>query len=220
MSDLQCPARLVIARHAEAAYRRPGAPADDGGWLTQTGLGQARALGERLRHERVAAVYTSPMARAVQTGALAAAALGLPGSVAIDGLQECSVGDLAGGPHDDPRLPEVVERWVRGDLDVPVPGGATGRAVLDRVRWAVEHIADRHRGETVLVVSHGEVLTLALSRLPVNGRPDQALARPLPHGAFLRVDIDADGWRLIDPWPGQTGGSAHRTNPDADGAGG
>ncbi len=175
---------------------------DDGGWLTELGRQQARELGERLRHERVAAVYSSPMARAAQTGAEAAAALGLSSSVVLDGLEEFSVGDLAGMPHDDPRAHEVFERWMRGDLGVAVPGGQTGTAVLARMRTAGSDLADRHRGATVLGISHGGVRALALSRLPVNGRPDQALARSLANCATLRVDIDADGWRLLDPWPG------------------
>ena len=175
MSDLQCPARLFFARHAEAAYAEPGVLSDEGGWLTEAGLRQARELGARLRGERIAAVYTSPIRRAVQTAAEAAAALGLPGSVAVAGLEEFSV------------------------------GAQTEQAVLDRVRVAVSDLADRHRGEALLVVSHGGVLTLALRRLAVNGRPGLALGRPLAHCATVRVEVDADGWRLLDPWPGRAG---------------
>ena len=63
--------RLVLVRHAESA---PGSP-DELRTLTPEGHAQARALGERLRTERIRpdAVLTSPLVRARQT----AEALGL-----------------------------------------------------------------------------------------------------------------------------------------------
>ena len=83
MSDLQCPARIVLARHGEAEYESPLLH-DHGGSLTLTGRAQARALGDRLRDERIAHVYTSSLARAVQTGELAAAVLGVEVTVRED----------------------------------------------------------------------------------------------------------------------------------------
>jgi phosphohistidine phosphatase len=59
--------RLVIVRHAEAA---PGTP-DELRTLTETGVEQARQLGERLRSQGIEPdiVLTSPLLRARQTGA-------------------------------------------------------------------------------------------------------------------------------------------------------
>ncbi|HEY7988182.1 MAG TPA: histidine phosphatase family protein, partial [Lapillicoccus sp.] len=59
MSDLQCPARFLVARHGEAMYAHPELLSDEGGRLTDLGKEQAADLAERLRGERVAAVYTS-----------------------------------------------------------------------------------------------------------------------------------------------------------------
>jgi probable phosphoglycerate mutase len=54
VSDLQCPARILVARHGEAMYADPDMLSDEGGWLTDLGKEQAADLGERLRGERVA----------------------------------------------------------------------------------------------------------------------------------------------------------------------
>ena len=54
MSDVHCPARIIVARHGEAEYETPEMNAA-GGSLTALGREQARDLGERLRQERVAA---------------------------------------------------------------------------------------------------------------------------------------------------------------------
>ena len=48
MSDLQCPARVFLARHGEAAYETE-LLMDHGGTLTARGRAQARELGEKLR---------------------------------------------------------------------------------------------------------------------------------------------------------------------------
>ena len=55
---------------------RPTLVTDDGGSLSAAGRGQARALGERLRGERIARVWCSPLSRAVQTAEIAAGVLG------------------------------------------------------------------------------------------------------------------------------------------------
>jgi len=72
--------RLVLVRHAEAA---PGSP-DELRTLTADGHDQARELGERLRVEGIepAAVLTSPLLRARETGA----ALGFGEPEAVDAL--------------------------------------------------------------------------------------------------------------------------------------
>jgi broad specificity phosphatase PhoE len=71
VSDLHCPARVFLARHAETSY-------DGGERLTATGERQARVLGERLRGERPARVHASSMPRAAETARIAADVLGVP----------------------------------------------------------------------------------------------------------------------------------------------
>lgn len=67
--------RIYLVRHAEAA---PGEP-DEARRLTPQGRNRARDVGKTLaaRTPRPAAVLTSPLARAVETAELIAAALGL-----------------------------------------------------------------------------------------------------------------------------------------------
>ena len=64
VSDLQCPARVFLARHGETAYETE-LLMDHGGSLTALGRSQARELGEKLRAERIAHVYSSTVSRAV-----------------------------------------------------------------------------------------------------------------------------------------------------------
>ena len=98
MSDVHCPARIIVARHGEAEYETPEMNAT-GGSLTMLGREQARDLGERLRPERVAAVMCSELSRAVQTAEIAAGVLGLPVRVR-ERLHESPAGDYLGRPYD------------------------------------------------------------------------------------------------------------------------
>ena len=95
MSSLHCPARVYLARHGEATYET-GAVSDGDGQLTPEGRAQARRLGETLRGERIARVWTSPLARAVQTAEIAAGVLGV-GVVVRQGLREYGASAYVGG---------------------------------------------------------------------------------------------------------------------------
>lgn len=202
MSDLQCPATLLIARHGDAAYAVDGVLSDDGGWLTDLGRAEVIELAETLRSRRIAAVYSSRMERAVESGKVAATELGVQPFV-VDGLQEFSVGELDGVSYQDPRAQQVFDAWLRGDLDAACPGAEDGHAVVKRFAKALEEIADLHRGETVLVFTHGGAMSLTIPRLSVNVRNDLAAQRFLPNCLPAEVEVDGDGWRILS-WPGTT----------------
>lgn len=200
MSDLQCAARLFVARHGEAEYESP-LLSDCGGSLTTAGRAQSREVAESLAGQRIARVWTSPMARAVQTAEIAAAQLGVD-VVVREGLREFGVGDHAGTTGDPDPFADTFAAWVRGDLDVRVPGAESAREVVDRVRAVLEEVADSHRGESVLVVSHGGAICCAVPHLAANLRSNHALDAPLANCGLIELDGDADGW-VARSWAGQ-----------------
>lgn len=203
MSDLHCPATLLIARHGDAEYDDPDVLSDDGGRLSAKGRDQVQALAGSLHNRPVARVFSSTMARARESATIAAAALDRQ-AVTIDGLQEFSVGDLAGRRYDDPALHEVYLSWLHGDLDAFIPGGETGASVIERYRSALMEIADQHRGETVLVFSHGGVMSFVLPRLGGSVRTDLSTAYYLPNCGIAEVTVNADGFEVLS-WPGRAG---------------
>lgn len=200
MSDLQCAARLLVARHGDADHESQ-LLSDSGGWLSPAGRRQSRELGERLVGERVARVWSSPMARAVQTAEIAAAALGVD-VVVREGLREFGVGDAAGTTGDPDPFADTFAAWLGGDLTARIPGGESGEEVLARYGAVLDEIADVHRGESVLVVSHGGVMCMAIPTLVGNLRPEHALAKPLENCAVVEVAGDADGW-VARSWAGE-----------------
>jgi len=194
MSSLQCPARLLVARHCEAEYETDLC-SDQGGSLTALGRKQARGLGESLRAERVARVWCSPLSRAVQTAEIAAGTLGVDVVVRED-LREYGVGALAGTPaHDKEYFEGVFRRWVDGDPDAAIAGGERIDDLVARVQAVLEEIADEHRGEAALVVGHGGSMLATLPQLA--GLPrSRGWGVTLPNCGVIGLDADADGWRI------------------------
>jgi probable phosphoglycerate mutase len=200
MSDLFCPATIVLARHGDAMYEDEHKMADKGGSLTLRGRAQAAALAESLLDRKVSMVYASSMARAVQTAEIAAGVLGVTVRVRHD-LREFDVGDLVGQSFDLSLFDSVAASWRSGDLTAGCPGAESGGDVVKRVCGVLESIADEHRGETVLAVSHGGAMKLAVPALALGVGDCWTDERELANCAVVELEADADGWRCLS-WAG------------------
>jgi 2,3-bisphosphoglycerate-dependent phosphoglycerate mutase len=199
MTDLQCAARVFVARHGEADYESP-LLSDAGGWLTALGREQARGLAEAVAGERIARIWTSDMSRAVQTGEVVAARLGVD-VVVRTGLREFGVGDAAGTTGEPNPFAATFDAWLDDDLTARIPGGESGEDVLERYRAVLDEIADLHRGEAVLVVSHGGVMCMALAALARNLELSYTRDLPLANCGVVAMEADADGW-VARSWAG------------------
>jgi broad specificity phosphatase PhoE len=117
------------------------------GRLSETGRGLARALGERRKDDGLAVVFTSDLARALETAEIAFAGSGVP--VREDSrLRECNYGELNGRP-----VSEIDAEKLRR-IDEPYPGGESYRQVVDRVKSFLEHLSPEFDGSRVLLISH------------------------------------------------------------------
>jgi broad specificity phosphatase PhoE len=159
--------RLILVRHGETVCNL-----EDiwHGWddceLTEKGRAQAAAVGRRLAHEAVAAIYSSDVRRALQTARAIAEAHGLE-PILDPGLRERKAGEFEGVPVADVlnRYPTVWEDRAADYWGWSPPGGETFQQVLDRAMDAVERLRRRHGEETVVAVSHMGVVRALISRL-------------------------------------------------------
>jgi len=154
--------RIVAVRHGQTAWN---AQARIQGHtdieLDALGHEQAQRVAAALADEPLHAVYSSDLLRARQTAAPLAARTGLP--LRVDaGLRERAFGAFEGlsFAQIEQRWPEQAERWRRRDPDFGAPGGEALRGFRVRVVAAVERLAQAHRGQHIVLVTHGGVLDL------------------------------------------------------------
>lgn len=159
--------RVYLVRHGAtqltAENRFAGAVGVD---LSEEGRGQVRSLAERLARDHIAAVYTSPLSRTVETAEILAGPHGLA-PIREDGLREIGHGRWEGLTRREveERFPGEYETWEADPFTFAPEGGETGLAVLARALPVIRRIVVSHEGSTVLVVSHKATLRLMLASL-------------------------------------------------------
>jgi probable phosphoglycerate mutase len=159
--------RLLLVRHGAtpltAEDRFSGA---DGVDLSDEGRAQVTRLARRLAGERIDAVYTSPLARTVQTARLLAEPHGLT-PAERDGLREISHGHWEGltRAEVEARFPDEYQSWETDPFTFAPEGGESGLAVLARALPVLRPIVLAHQGQRVLLVSHKATLRLLLASL-------------------------------------------------------
>jgi broad specificity phosphatase PhoE len=189
---------LFLVRHAETAHNRDGlvqGRADNP--LSDLGRVQAAALGDRLAHTPLDAVYSSPLQRARQTARAIATPHGLEPIIEPD-LIEMDIGAMEGLGSAElrARFPEFMKAWLSEDAGGAVmPGGESLAQVQERGTAALARIAAAHAGGRVAVVSHNFVLLTMLCH--VLGLPLAQFRRLRQGVASLAVLEAAPGqWRL------------------------
>lgn len=134
--------------------------------LSDEGRWQASQLGVRLQNEQVAAVYSSPLSRAMETAQIISGHCHIETS-ARDGLREIGHGHWEGltRAEVEAQFEREYADWVEDPFTVAPEGGESGVVVLARALPVIREIVARHPGEHVLVVSHKATIRLLLSSL-------------------------------------------------------
>jgi broad specificity phosphatase PhoE len=147
---------LILIRHAESegAGRYLGRRSDPP--LSALGRAQAEALTRRLAGEPLAAIYSSPLRRALETAQTIALPHGLDVRVSND-LAELDFGDWEGLTYQEIAgiAPKRFNRWLTNPAEARPPNGETLSEMSQRVTEAIKGIIAAHPGEAVVVVTHG-----------------------------------------------------------------
>lgn len=182
--------RLILVRHGRTALNREDrlrGLSDPP--LDEVGLAQAAALGDALRDRGIALVLTSPLERAVRTGAVLAEGLGVPARI------DPRFTDRDYGPWTGELRAEVVARF--GSVDA-APGVEPVDRVLSRVLPALDAVLAEEPGTTA-VVTHDAVTRPVVAAL----RPDH-VEPTAPNGSWAELRRSDEGWSVVaaDRLPG------------------
>lgn len=207
--ELEAPTglRLILARHGQtpANVRHELDTLPPGPGLTELGEQQAARLADRLAEEKLISIHASRALRAQQTAQPLAQRHQLPVEV-VDGTHEIYVGELEG--RGDPEalrtFDDVYASWHEGRIDVPMPGGETGREALTRFVGGARNAIDGAGDGAVALVSHGAMLRLAASAMAANVGGTRGNEAYLPNTGMIVLEADPDvrtGWRCLS-WDG------------------
>jgi broad specificity phosphatase PhoE len=167
-------ATLYLLRHGATAanrlvpYRLQGRGSDRP--LDRLGVAQALRAAEALARVPIAAVYASPLARALDTARVVARRHGLE-PVAVPPLIEADLGRWEGLTWDEARArdPEHYDRFHTHPGTVAYPDGESFLDVSRRVTPALAALASAHSGAGIVAVGHNIVNRAYLA--PLLGLP-------------------------------------------------
>ena len=187
---------LVLVRHGQSQWNLENRFT---GWedipLTEQGREEARRSGRLLRDMKFDQAFTSDLQRATETLAIVLAE-NAHGDVPVTGdlaLNERHYGDLQGLNKEETARKfgaDQVHIW-RRSYDVPPPGGESLADTAARtLPYFAAQIAPRvRRGETVLVVAHGNSLRSIVMDLEQLSR-EQVMELNIPTGVPIVYELN------------------------------
>ena len=171
---------ILLVRHAAHVHldrrlsgRMPGVA------LSEAGREQAARLAQHLAIEAIDRVECSPLERTRDTAAAIAAGSGLPSPAPVEALIELDLGEWTGAAFEDLHGQPAWDRWNTERGTARVPGGETMAEAQARIAGHIGATAAAHDGETVLMVTHSDMIRAAVAHV-----------LDLPLGNLHRFDID------------------------------
>lgn len=182
---------VILVRHAEPIP--PGTAGweerDDDRPLTDEGRRAAEELADELEPFQLHAIYSSPYARSVATVEPTARRR----MMKVNLLPDFRERRLTNEPRED-WMAQLEHAW--SDPDYRLPGAESGREAQRRVRAQLDLLRSRHAaGGTVLVGSHGNLISLLLATL--EDGVDVAFHLAMPTPAVYHLHHDGVGWRVM-----------------------
>jgi broad specificity phosphatase PhoE len=153
--------------------------------LSEPGRERAEKLAERLRVYEPDFIVSSAESKAQETASILAGILGLQFQVG-EGLHEH---DRSTSPYYSKDVFQSLIQKSFAQPDSPLFGSETANQALARFRSAVQAILDVHKDDTVLLVSHGTVISLFVSWL--TGCDGYALWHELALPSFVVLDLSS-----------------------------
>ena len=158
---------IIFVRHGETEWNarevfrgRADIPLDE------TGFKQAGMAGEYLKNEKLEAVYSSPLQRALKTAEAIAGPQKLDVNI-VDNLNDIDCGEWEGLSVTEvkERYEEVYQDWLDTPEQVKIPGGESLDDVTNRALPFVQDAVMRAGEGKIALVSHRAVIKVLICAL-------------------------------------------------------
>jgi len=153
---MPAPTRLYLVRHGQSAGNAEGRFGGHGPTpLSDLGKRQAENTAKMLAKEGINAIYSSDLARAVETAEALAKKLGLKVNTS-DAFRERHVGVLEGLTFDESKaqFPDDYYALVNRNVNHVISGGESYRHLLRRITSKLHDVLRNHSGERIAIYSH------------------------------------------------------------------
>lgn len=179
------PTLILLVRHGVTPTTGQVLPGRAPGLhLSEIGERQAREVAERLAGLTLAAIYSSPMERAVETSQPTAEHFGLPTTLCED-IVECDFGEWTG---ENLGVLSTLSEWQtvqKNPSEFRFPGGESFTEMQDRMIETLGKIAARHPGGVVACFSHADPIKTAIAHF--SGTPLDSFQRISADPASISV---------------------------------
>ncbi|MDO8586780.1 MAG: histidine phosphatase family protein [Armatimonadota bacterium] len=186
--------KLILVRHGQTTWnaedRLQGQLDPE---LSELGLRQAAAAADALAGERVDAVYSSDLRRALTTALLIAEKRGLPVD-ATPLLREVNLGAWQGLTlvEVQARYPTEYAAYREDSVANRPPGAERLEDLIDRARRFIETVVADCAAGNIVVVAHGGIIRGALC-CALDGAPTLYRRVKLDNGGFTTIGFSSSG---------------------------
>ena len=155
--------RFILIRHGNTdAVGKRLAGRTAGVHLNAQGKEQVQKLPARLKGLSISALYSSPLERTIETAEPIAASLNLDIAINEDFL-ELDFGDWTNRTIDEVRNDPAFQRFNLFRSTARIPGGELMAEAQLRIVNGMQKLCAQHPGETVAMVSHGDIIKAAVT---------------------------------------------------------
>lgn len=159
---------IFLLRHGETVNTLDGPLRYNGHFdvdITPKALEQMAQRGRELSRFKVSTVYASDLTRCRLGGEIIAEEIGCP-LILKENLREMKMGDWEGLTlaEVEKRFPEQVTKKFADFHNYRIPGSETIKEVEARIYPEFDDLISQHRNETIVIVAHGGVNLLLLTR--------------------------------------------------------
>jgi len=185
-------ARLLIVRHGETEYNSTqkfaGITDVD---LSATGRRQIEKLRDRLADEKIDAVCSSNLQRAITSAEILVTGRNLPIDICPE-LSEMNYGGAEGLTFDEinQNYPHIADALINRSCEINFPNGECFNDLQGRVRQFIAGLTRYKPEETLLIVAHSGPLTMLVCLLLQTGNE-----------CWWRIHLDNASLSIINTYP-------------------
>jgi len=186
--------KLYLIRHGRQCSKLCNVDVD----LSEEGYRQASLLGERLFREKIQAVYSSSLLRAVETAQAANLYWNVEHFIRPE-LGEISFGDMEGMSDEEIAVvyKDFKDQQGRMEEDLPYPGGAGACDVVRRAEPVFMEMV-RSGYDRIAVVTHGGVIrSMTAHYLGIPMARWRILGTSLENCSITQLDWDEENGRFL-----------------------